>query len=378
MIVSERALFDVPSGIAYFNTASFSAQLDRSRDALVAAAGLKSHPWEKTPSSYFDDAERVRLLAAGALGGEPDGYAVVPSASYGISTAARAIEPRLRPGDEIVIWAEEFPSAFLPWQRVGRETGARLVVVPPGDDWTSAFLAHITSRTKVVALGACHWTNGSTVNVEAVADAARRVGAAVVLDLTQSLGAMPLAFDRIQPDFVAASGYKWLLFPYGVSLLYVGPRWREARALEESWITRDNARDFAGLVTYSDGYLPGARRFEVGETATALLPGAIAALEQLTLWSVPAIAERLSAINARIANRLAALGFDLPPAGRRAPHMFGAKLPAGFEGDLVGALRERNIFIAQRGTALRFSPHLHIDEADLDRLFGALDEVLRR
>jgi len=62
----------------------------------------------------------------------------------------------------------------------------------------------------------------------------------------------------------------------------------------------------------------------------------------------------------------------VPPAALRCPHMFGAEIPARIEGDLVAALREREVYVSRRGRALRFSPHLHVDDADVDRVVEAL------
>jgi len=374
----QRALFDIPPGVAYLNTAYNAPLLNSSRARLIASAGAKSHPWERPASDFFADAERLRELAAGLFGGDADGYAVIPASSYGISTAARAVEPTLKSGDRIVLLDEDFPSNVLPWRRVARETGAILVTVPtPADgDWTAATLATIAQGAKVVAAGNCHWTNGARLDLEAIGHACRQQGAVLSLDITQSLGALPFDVAAVQPDFMVASGYKWLLCPYGFSLMYVGPRWRDARPLEEIWLARMDAQNFAGLVNYNDAYKPGARRFDVGETCTAILPGAIAALEQLQAWGVVQISEALGAINRRIQDRLETLGFTLPPPAQRCPHMFGARLPKEFTGDLVGALRARQVYISQRGSSVRFAPHLHVTEADLDQLFAALETIL--
>ena len=373
-IGSQRHLFDIPSGVAYFNTAYNSPLLNASRANLVAAAGAKSRPWERGAPDFFADAERVRSLAAGVFGGDEDGYAIVPAASYGVSSAARAIEPMLTAGDRIVVVEDEFPSNVLPWRRVAQETGAVVVTVPTlaDGDWTAATLAALAQGARVAALGNCHWTNGARLDLVTIADACRAVGAALVLDNTQSWGAMPLDLSSVQPDFVVASGYKWLLCPYGFSLMYVGPAWREARPLEETWLARTNAEDFTSLVSYSDTYMSGARRFDAGEKCTALLPGAIAALEQLQAWGVTQVAESLGAVNQRIQMRLEALGFELPPVAQRSPHLFGARLPKGYSGDLIGTLRANNVFVSQRGSSIRFAPHLHVTEDDIDQLFGAL------
>jgi selenocysteine lyase/cysteine desulfurase len=373
----QRHLFDIPEAIAYFNCAYNSPQLNESRARLRSGVDSKSRPWERTPASFFEDADRVRTLAAGIFGGDADGYAVVPAASYGISAAARAIEPQLRPGDRILLMAEEFPSNVLPWQRTARETGAVVAAVPTPDagGWTRAILSRIDRSVKVVAVSTCHWTNGARVDLSPLAEACREVGGALVVDATQSLGAMPLRVHEVQPDFLVAAGYKWLLCPYGFGLLYVSERWRDARPLEESWLAREGAENFAALANYSAVYQPGARRFEVGEKcAPTLLPGAIAALEQIAAWGVDRIAESLAVLNERIAAHLEQLGFRLPGRADRCPHVFGAQLPAGHTGNLVAELRARRIFISQRGDAVRFAPHLHVTPEDVDRLIHALEE----
>lgn len=375
---SQRSLFDIPAGFAYFNAASSAPLLNAARDRLVAGAAAKSRPWERTPGDFFADADRIRVLAAGLFGGDADGYAVVPAASYGLSTAARAIEPTLRRGDRILVLDEEFPSNVLPWRRSAGETGAvvETVPAPPDGDWTAAVLARLRPGVRVAALSPCHWTNGEPLDLAAVGEACRVIGAAFVVDATQSLGGMPMDLGALRPDFLVAAGYKWLLFPYGVGLLHVGPAWRDARPLEETWLARTGAEDFAGLVAPSDRYLPGARRFDVGEKGVpTLLPGAIAALEQLAAWGIARIADSLAVVNAAIAGQLERHGFAVPPPARRCPHLFGARLPAGFSGDLAASLQADRVYVSRRGRSIRFAPHLHVTAADLDQLDGALARV---
>jgi selenocysteine lyase/cysteine desulfurase len=373
-LASQRHLFDVPRHVAYFNCASSTPQLNAARERLARSVAGKSHPWMRSPQDYFTNAEAVRRLCAEVIGGDAEGYAVVPSASYAIGTAARALEPTLAAGDEIVMMAEEFPSLVLAFRRVARESKASIVAVPaPADgDWTRAIGERIGPRTKVVAISSCHWTNGALVDVAALSRACRSVGAVLLVDGTQTVGAMPFDFAAIDPDFVAISGYKWMLGPYGVSFLYAAPRWREARPLEEVWLAREGAEDFANLVRPSDRYLPGARRFDMGEKGNALLAGTIAGLEQLREWTVPAVASALAQVNQRIARAAAELGFEVPPERLRCPHMFGARIPERSRGDLVAALRGRDVYVSRRGEALRISPHLHVDDADVDRLVEAL------
>jgi len=147
--------------------------------------------------------------------------------------------------------------------------------------------------------------------------------------------------------------------------------------LEESWLVRQGANDFAGLVNYQTAYRPGSRKFDVGETCTALLPGAIEALKQLQRWSMSAISASLNAINSQIATGLAEIGIDVPERLHRSPHMFGVRLPEHAPEDLIAQLRSRDIHVSRRGSSMRIAPHLHVTPNDIDRLVTALDELLR-
>ena len=375
----QRLLFDIPDDIAYFNCAYYSPLLIESRKKLMEGLNSKSHPWERTARDFFTDAETIRKSAASLFGGEPDGYAIIPSVSYGISTAARAMEPQLGKDDSILILEEGFPSNVLPWIRIAKERGTKLIRVSvPGDgNWTNAIIEKIDKGVKVLALFPCLWTNGVFIDLAKIRKA---IGDDVMMtiDATQSLGAIAFSIDEVRPDFLVSAGYKWLLCPYGFSLMYVSEKWRNARPLEESWQARENAEDFGSLVNSSDNYMTGARRFDVGQKGTpTILPGVIAALEQIKAWGIENISDSLLGINKRIADHLSALGFQLPDSSQRSPHMFGAIIPDKYKGDLISELSKRKIYISQRGNSVRFSPHLHISENDIERLLATLDDLFK-
>jgi selenocysteine lyase/cysteine desulfurase len=332
-------------------------------------------------SDFFDNAETVRQLSAGLFGGSAEGYAIVPSSSYGMSSAARAVEPQLKPGERILMLEHAFPSEYLPWQRVAAERGCTVeqVAATANGDWSGALIARIEKGVRAVVVPHCHWSNGARLDLEAIGRRCREYGALLAIDATQSLGAMPLDIDTIDPDFLVASGYKWLLAPYGFSLLYVAERWQGARPLEESWLAREGASDFTTLADYSPHYQPGARRFDMGEKCIpTLLPGAIAALEQIHRWGIAAISNRLAQINRHIATTLQQAGCQILPEAQRAPHILGIKLPAHSPPELINSLTHRGIYLSRRGDHLRIAPHLHIDERDISRLETALCERLEK
>jgi selenocysteine lyase/cysteine desulfurase len=374
-----RELFEVPEGVSYFNTAYNAPLLRRSREALEKAAAAKSHPWQRTASDFFTDAEAIRSSCAALFGGQADDYALIPAASYGISTAARILEARMGPRDKIVLMEQEFPSNVLPWRRAAFESGAEILTVrtPVDGNWTSAILSSLDPTVKVAALAACHWTDGARVDLAAVSEACRRFDTVLVLDMTQSLGAVPFDLGAVKPDFLVAAGYKWLLCPYGFGIMYVAPQWHGERPLEETWLARANAYNFANLVDYCEDYRPGARRFDVGETCvTTVLPGAIAAFQQIHDWGIENIFDLLRKTNERIIEEIGPLGSPAPPSAG-CGHMFGVRLPSVAAADAVAELAAKGVYLSRRGDVIRIAPHLHVNDADIARLVAALSAIGR-
>ena len=374
---SQRELFEVPDQVAYFNTANMSPLLRSVRAAGERGINIRGAPWDVHPEDWFNDVEGLRDRAARMFHASPEAVALVPATSYGLAVAARNIA--LRAGERVVVLHEEYPSNYYTWQRHAARSGAEVVVVRPeaGQSWTDAVLAVIDERTAVVAVPNVHWTNGALLELDRVAPAVHMAGAALVIDASQSLGAMPLDVAELRPDFVVSVGYKWLLGPFGVGYLYVAPEHRDGEPLEENWILRAGAEDFAALVDYTDAYLPGSRRFDVGQrTNFGLVPMAIAALEQLLEWEIPRIAATLQDITATIAERAEALGLSAPEPSARAPHMLGLELPREHGAATLQALNDAGVIASLRGTSLRLAPHLHTTDTDVDRLLHALSTAL--
>jgi len=368
-----RELFDIPTDVAYLNCAYMSPSLRAVSEAGVAGVARKSRPWEITATNFFDGSERLRQLFARLISADADDIAIVPSASYAIATAAANLP--LEAGSEILLLDEQFPSNVYPWRVRASETGAeiRTVARPADDDWTRALLERVTGKTAVIAVPAVHWAYGTLIDPIRLRTAADEVGAAVVLDLSQSLGAMPFDAGEARPDFMACPTYKWLLGPYSMGFLYASPSRQGGRPIEQNWITRRNSEDFSRLVEYQDAYQPGARRYDMGERANfALTPMVEAALERILEWGVPDIYDTLARRNREIVERAAALGFEAPPEHLRAGHYLGLRRNDGLDPDIVAKLAARSVYVSRRGDCLRITPHLYNTDNDFDRLFDAL------
>jgi selenocysteine lyase/cysteine desulfurase len=369
VLPSQQDLFAIPEDVTYLNCSYLGPQLRSVSAAGLAAAVEKEHPWELTPDRFFSGSERLRALFADLARVDVEGVAFVPSVSYGVGVAVANLPLN---GRSVLLLAEDFPSDVYPWTAAA---GGNVVTVPrPADhDWTSAVLDRIDRTVGVVAVPHVHWTDGGLVDLVAVGAKAREVGAALVVDATQSLGALPLDVDAVQPDFVVAAGYKWLLGPYALGYLWVAPQHRGGVPLESNWINREHAEDFARLIDYREEYAPGARRFDFGErSAFVLVPMATAALTQLLAWGVEEVATTVGALTGYLADGAAKLGLDVAPAVLRGPHIVGLRFPEGLPPGIAETLAAQRIYVSIRGSSIRVSPHVYNTTAHCDRLLSAL------
>jgi selenocysteine lyase/cysteine desulfurase len=370
---SQRDLFEIPDEVAYLNCAYMSPLMRAVRDAGEAGVARKSQPWRLHPSDFFAETETARALFAQLIGADAEGVAIVPAASYGIGTAAANLP--VHAGQRIVTLAEQFPSNVYPWRSLAERVDAQIGAIPrpPDHDWTRALLEAIDERAAIVAVPQCHWTDGGLIDLARVGERAREVGAALVVDATQSAGACPLDVAQIQPDFLVAATYKWLLGPYSLGFLYVAPQHRDGQPLEFNWITRAASEDFTSLVDYQDNYQPGARRYDVGERSNfALMPMAIAALRQLLNWDVENVQETLRGLTSRIEREARRLGLDPVPTERRAGHLLGIRSPRPLPPDLPSKLAAEQVYVSVRGQSIRVSPHVYNTERDIERLMSVL------
>ncbi|MBW3554889.1 MAG: aminotransferase class V-fold PLP-dependent enzyme, partial [Gemmatimonadetes bacterium] len=270
----------------------------------------------------------------------------------------------------------QYPSKVYAWKELAARSSGRLHTVPRGTDgtWTERVLEAIDGDTAVVAVPNCHWTDGSLLDLPAVGARVRAVGAALVVDASQSLGAYPLDVEEVQPDFLVSVGYKWLLGPYGLAYLYAAPRWRESgRPIEYSWLAREGADDFSRLVEYTETYRGGARRFDAGGFPQfVLIPMAIAAVGQVLDWGVEAIAGAISPLTAAVEAGVREAGAEVLPASSRCGHMAGIRLRSGVPESLGEQLAAAGIYVSVRGQTIRVSPHVYNSEEDVERLLSVL------
>jgi selenocysteine lyase/cysteine desulfurase len=282
-------------------------------------------------------------------------------------------------GQRVIVAEGQFPSNYYPWERICRESEGELVQVAApegpgrGARWNEALLEAIDHRTRLVALGHVHWADGTRFDLEAIRRRTREVGALLIIDGTQSVGALPFDAAVIQPDALICAGYKWLMGPYSIGLAYYGPAFDTGTPIEENWINRIESEDFAGLVHYRQEYQPAAGRFSMGEQSQFVLaPMLKTAIEQIVDWEVGEIQAYCAALMSGALESLQEMGCSIEAPEWRGAHLIGVRLGEALDITLLKAsLAAANVWVSFRGDAVRIAPHVYNTPEDVQRLVAA-------
>jgi len=386
VLTNKHSKFTLPPQLTYLNCAYMAPLLKSVEKVGVKALRRKRNPINISPADFFTDSEKLRAEYARLINcTDPKRIVIIPSVSYGMANVVKNC--KLQKGQSIVVASEQFPSNYYPWKTLCDEVGAELKVVAPpatlqarGEKWNQEIVNAIVSSTAVVALGNVHWADGTLFNLEAIRKRTKEVGALLVIDGTQSVGALPIDVEKIQPDALICAGYKWLLGPYSIGLAYYGSAFDNGKPIEENWINRNKSEDFAGLVTYQDDYQPGALRYEVGEHSNFIaVPMLLKAIEQINKWGPGRIQNYCKEISEKAIADLRQAGYWIEHDDFRSHHLFGIRIPAGLSLQTVkDSLIRKKIYVSYRGDCIRVAPYLYNHENDLLKLSKALLSVLKK
>lgn len=377
----QRQKFLLQRKNAYLNCAYMSPLMKKVERAGYEGIRRKRNPFKIGADDFFHEAEALRRTYSTLIDNpEPDRVVIIPSVSYGLSNVVNNL--KCEPG-EIVLAEEQFPSNVYPWMRLENE-GFNIHFCGPtdsmkrGESWNSRLLESINTQTRVVAIGHVHWSDGTLFQLEKIRERLDEVGGLLIIDGTQSVGALPFSVLKIRPDALICAGYKWLMGPYAIGLAYYGAAFDQGTPIEENWINRQSSNDFKNLVHYQHEYLPSAMRYEVGEHSNFILvPMLHQAIKQLIKWGPEHIQNYTRTLMQSALDEISDLGYTLEHPDHRAHHLFGIRLPSGMgPHSLEVALKRYRVSISFRGDAIRIAPNVYNDELDVRKLLKAMKQPI--
>jgi cysteine desulfurase/selenocysteine lyase len=359
--------FPVLENLIYLNHAGVAPLAKPAADAMQRLTEDACRWGSFHYSQWLEAYQGLRLAAARLIGALPEEIAIVKNTSEGIATLAMGLD--WRPGDQVVVFREEFPANYLPWKRL-EARGVRLRELSILDPLEA--IEQACRGAKLLAVSFVQYLSGYRADLEAIGGLCRRHGCLFFVDAIQGLGAFPLDVRRAQVDALAADGHKWLLGPEGCGILFVRREVQERiEPVEFGWT---NAARFDDYGNRDLTLRPDAGRYECGTLNTVGCFGLRAAIEFLLEIGIEPIGAAVQALGDRLAEGVAAKGYEL--LGARSPAT-GAGI-VSFRKDgmdsraVVRHLKDRGIVVAARQGWVRASPHFYISPEQIDRLLEEL------
>lgn len=322
--------------------------------------------------------ERTREAAARLLGVRADEIAILSSATLAIAEIAWWLRPAR--GTNVVSIDLEFPSSTFPWFRVAQETGAEVRLVAAREEPTTLSLERLASlvddRTAAICVSHVQFATGHRLDIRALVELAREHDATLVLDATQSAGAVPLQGDVSEVDFVVSGSYKWLCSPFGSALCYLGPRVRES--FDPPLVGWRSVIDPYRLDARTMRLPADARRLEFSTSGYGAAVALGHSIDYVLEHGVDRILEHNLALTERLITGLDRLDATVltPRAADERSGIVTARFP-GRDGEAVAAeLNARGIVVSPRFGSTRLSVHFFNDETDVDRALDRLEAVL--
>ena len=375
----QKQLFDLDENVTYLNGAFMSPSLKKVAEIGKQQVDAKLKPYQITGSDFFTTVASIKKEYAKLINSsDSDRIAIIPSVSYGLANVAKNVNVK---GKEIILVEEQFPSNVYPWFELEKTQEAKLNIIKAPQDlenrgkvWNEHVLEAINENTGMVAISHVHWADGTLFDLKAIRKRTKEVGALLIIDGTQSVGAYPFDVQEIEPDALICAGYKWLMGPYGMGVAYYGPAFDNGSPIEQNWINRKDSENFAALVDYNNEYQPGAMRYSMGEQSNFILaPMFLEALKQLNTWGIDNIQAYCESITKNPLEKLQSKGYWIEDIDFRSSHLFGIR-KEGLDVDLLKQkLDKNNIFVSVRGSSIRVAPNVYNTEADMLKLVDILN-----
>jgi selenocysteine lyase/cysteine desulfurase len=324
--------------------------------------------------SAFDG---LRVEGAKLLGCRPEDIAGGSSCTELLSSLAWAVMPKEH--ENVVSTDIVFPSTIYPFTRVSHHTGCEIRLARGHNGYASfdEIVKNIDRNTSIVSISHVEYTGGQVYDLAALAEVAHAHGALLIVDATQSAGAIPIDAPASGADAIVAGGYKWLCGPFGAAVMYLAPHLQNT--LDPGFVGFRSHNNMWDLSPDRLEYPDTAKRFESSTMAFGCIKGLEKSIKYLTDIGIARIYDHNIALADRLIEGLNDLDVEVvsPMTPSERTSIVTCRVRGFDPWEIVQSLKERNIVAHKRQDFLRFSPHVYNTDRDVDRALMELRSLLK-
>ena len=363
----------------YLNLAGQSPMPKVSLRAIQSAIADKKYPHHRTDSVFYEVPNRIRANIAQLIGAKSEEIALTTGASAGVTAVAYALD--WKRGDEVIVAAKEFPLQYTIWKPMEERVGLKVKIVSPRDRFLDAddLIGALTPKTRLVSVSHVRFDDGSLLDAKRLAAACHAQGALLLLDVSQSCGAIPMNVRELGADFIVCAGYKWLFGPFGTGFFWIKHELLSSMLPAPFyWMAVAGSDNFAKLDFANPRPEDSAKRWDAPEWASYFnfnLAGFDASLEFVLRMGAETVERHnrglIELMFARLPKDRCVPASPLDAAKRGPYGCFAARTPEKTVA-LYHKLRSENVIVSLREGNIRVSPHLYNTERDIDRLIAVV------
>jgi selenocysteine lyase/cysteine desulfurase len=305
----------------------------------------------------------LREKVARLLHTRPAQIAFTPNFSYSLLPVIQSLQPALK---RVLLYRHDYPSLNMPFELGGFEV--HYVESPDGFSIPLDMIREVAAREKTEAIAISHvqFLTGFTTDLQALGEYCREKNIVLIVDATQSMGAVDLDFESLPVDVMISSSYKWLNGGYGAAVLGV----------KEAFLQRFPPR-FAGFgsMTHTPGgweYAPSVTSYEPGHLNILGLLQLEQAVDQRMLDGVASVEKHNRILLRRLASGLESTSIRV--CGGTGAEKLATMLCFEADKALCEYLTNKGFSLTWRRGLIRVSPHFYNTEAEVDALVNALEE----
>lgn len=367
-----RLEFPIVNSSIYVNHAAVGPISLSVQQRMIAQSELHLQKIDDAGGADSPVHSHCRELAGKLVNVGADQIAFIQNTSDGMSLIANGIE--WGEDDNVVFSEMEFPSNYLPWTNL-LSKGVQVRRVPAGDGRLTPDKVHryIDENTRIVALSHVQYYNGFRTNLAAFGELCDKSNALLVVDGTQSIGALRADVSAAGVDALVVSAHKWMLGGLGIGFMALSHRALNRLSVPNpGWLSVNEP--FA--MRRKLDLLPSASRYEPGTKNSIGIFGLDTRLQQIHETRISEIERRVLALTDQLCERVTAKGYTLT-CSRRQNEKSGIvtfchnDIPSEA---VFARLEAANVSASVRNGSVRISPHYYNSEHEIELIGNALPE----